>query len=278
MQNRSDRERDSDRFNPRRDERDPRSFDYERDEQDRQYGERPWRPGDHSSSQSAPRPNYRSGNYYGPGNYYGQGDYDRLRNAYAQGGYSGQGGAQRGPNAWGQGAFSEPRYGRFDDPRLERSGSYWNTTEHDDPWRPLRGFERDERSQSPAGMGRYYGKGPKGYVRSDDRIREDVCDRLSDDDAVDASDITVQVKEGEVTLEGAVTDRHMKRRAEDIIESVSGVRDVTNKLRPRKTFMQEIGDKFTGDDELEHRGHAGSGTRTTPSATSPLNPRANPSH
>lgn len=109
-----------------------------------------------------------------------------------------------------------------------------------------------------------YGKGPKGYVRSDERIREDVCDRLSDDDEVDASDISVSVKAGEVLLEGTVVDRHCKHRAEDIAESVSGVRDVANRLKTRKSLMHELGDKLTGDDATEHRGHTGSGTKNSP--------------
>jgi hypothetical protein len=113
----------------------------------------------------------------------------------------------------------------------------------------------------------HVGKGPKGYTRSDERIREDVCDRLSDDDEVDASEISVTVKGGEVTLEGTVTDRHSKHRAEDIAESVSGVRDVSNRLRTRKNLLQELGDKLTGDDEAEHHGHSGSGTRNSPSGT-----------
>lgn len=113
-----------------------------------------------------------------------------------------------------------------------------------------------------------YGKGPKGYVRSDERIREDVCDRLSDDDELDASEITVNVSGGEVRLEGTVLDRHSKHRAEDVAEAVSGVRDVTNNLRTRKGFLQEIGDKLSGDDKSEHRGHAGSGTHTPPNQNS----------
>jgi hypothetical protein len=111
------------------------------------------------------------------------------------------------------------------------------------------------------------GKGPKGYVRSDERIREDVCDRLSVDDEIDASDVTVTVKGGEVTLEGSVVDRHSKHRAEDITDSVPGVRDVTNRLRARKGLMSEIGDKLTGEDEREHHGHSGSGTRNGPGGT-----------
>ncbi len=67
--------------------------------------------------------------------------------------------------------------------------------------------------------------------RSDDRIRDDVCQRLTEDGAVDASDVAVLVREGEVTLEGTVADREQKRRAERIAESVRGVHDVVNMLR-----------------------------------------------
>lgn len=74
-----------------------------------------------------------------------------------------------------------------------------------------------------ATRGGYAGRGPKGYTRSDERIREDVCDRLSWNDEVDATDITVRVQSGEVTLEGSVETRRMKRLAEDIAEDVPGV-------------------------------------------------------
>ena len=75
------------------------------------------------------------------------------------------------------------------------------------------------------------GRGPKGYTRSDARIAEDVNERLSDDNLVDASQIDVQVSGGEVTLAGTVTDRRQRRRAEDCAESVSGVRYVQNDIR-----------------------------------------------
>ncbi|WP_051440915.1 osmotically-inducible protein OsmY (plasmid) [Ensifer sp. WSM1721] len=79
--------------------------------------------------------------------------------------------------------------------------------------------------------GQYRGRGPRNYTRSDQRIREDVSDRLTDDPHVDASDIEVTVENGEVTLSGTVMSRPVKHRAEDIAESVSGVRDVQNNLR-----------------------------------------------
>ena len=79
--------------------------------------------------------------------------------------------------------------------------------------------------------GGFAGRGPKDYQRSDERIREEVSDRMTDDDSLDASDITVQVRQGEVTLAGSVTSRDQKRRAEDMAESISGVREVTNNIR-----------------------------------------------
>lgn len=75
------------------------------------------------------------------------------------------------------------------------------------------------------------GRGPKNYKRSDSRVEEDVCDRLTDDGLLDASDITVQVSDREVTLDGTVSTRNAKRRAEDCADSVSGVQHVQNNLR-----------------------------------------------
>jgi hypothetical protein len=81
------------------------------------------------------------------------------------------------------------------------------------------------------GAGPHRGRGPKGHARSDARIHEDVCERLTDDPHVDASEIEVRVENGEVTLSGTVPDRGAKRRAEDVAESASGVRHVRNDLR-----------------------------------------------
>jgi osmotically-inducible protein OsmY len=79
--------------------------------------------------------------------------------------------------------------------------------------------------------GTFAGKGPKGYVRSDARVLEDVCDRLMWHPEIDAGEIEVTVNAGEVTLSGTVEDRHTKRLAEDIVEDVAGVKDVSNRLR-----------------------------------------------
>lgn len=83
-------------------------------------------------------------------------------------------------------------------------------------------------------FGEHRGRGPKGYRRADERIREDVNDRLTDDSWLDARDIDVVVADGEVTLTGTVDSRRAKRRAEDIAEHVSGVSDVQNNLKVRR--------------------------------------------
>jgi hypothetical protein len=79
--------------------------------------------------------------------------------------------------------------------------------------------------------GEHRGRGPRGYKRSDERIHEDVSDRLTEDGYLDASGIEVQVHEGEVTLNGTVPRREAKRRAEDLAEAASGVKHVQNNLR-----------------------------------------------
>ncbi len=79
----------------------------------------------------------------------------------------------------------------------------------------------------------HFGKGPKGYVRSDERIREDVCETLYQNPAVDASDVTVKVVDGCVWLEGTIPDRATKREVEICIEHLPGVVDVINQLQLR---------------------------------------------
>jgi hypothetical protein len=81
--------------------------------------------------------------------------------------------------------------------------------------------------------GAFSGKGPKNYTRSDERIREDVCEHLTHHPYVDASDIEVTVRDGEVTLSGTVDARIVKRAAEEVCDHVCGVTDVHNHLRVR---------------------------------------------
>jgi hypothetical protein len=74
------------------------------------------------------------------------------------------------------------------------------------------------------------GRGPKNYVRTDERMREEICERLIAQ-AHDWSDVEVHVSDGEATLTGTVRSRDMKYEAERVAASVSGIKDVTNQLR-----------------------------------------------
>jgi hypothetical protein len=111
------------------------------------------------------------------------------------------------------------------------------------------------------GPGRFSGRGPRGYTRSDERIREDVCDALTWDPDIDASDVTVTVSSGEVTLSGEVDDRPAKRQAEDVIEGIAGVKDVHNQLRARRGFFASTRDEMTGRADETEETNVGRGPR-----------------
>ncbi len=111
--------------------------------------------------------------------------------------------------------------------------------------------------------GRFTGRGPKGYIRSDDRIREDVSDRLEQHGEIDASEIEVRVSMGEVTLEGTVEDRRTKRMAEDLVETCAGVKEVHNHLRVQGSSAQST----SGRQSTTMSGTSGSSSR--PSSSSP---------
>lgn len=95
-------------------------------------------------------------------------------------------------------------------------------------------FPRDRSFEWGGVEGSHRGRGPQGYQRSDERIREEVCDRLTDHDLVDATEIEVKVESGDVILSGSVESRQAKRIAEDVSETVTGVRNVSNELRIRR--------------------------------------------
>ena len=87
----------------------------------------------------------------------------------------------------------------------------------------------------PSAGGPYVGYGPRGYRRSDERIYEEVCDRMTEDGELDAREIEVSVHASEVMLAGTVATRAQKRLAEDIVDGVLGVVEVHNRLRVQPT-------------------------------------------
>jgi hypothetical protein len=133
---------------------------------------------------------------------------DRASEAYTFGpkGLGGYGDFTQGGYGESQGRHAQSGHGR--------GGSRFGGREFQE--REARGFR---------------GRGPQGYVRSDERIRDDIIDRLTDDATLDASEILLMVEGGVATLTGNVPERAMKHRAEDIAAEASGVRDVRNELR-----------------------------------------------
>ena len=77
----------------------------------------------------------------------------------------------------------------------------------------------------------YIGKGPKGYKRSDDRLREEVCETLAQHPEIDASEVEVSVEESTVLLTGSVPERRMKYLDEAAIEKVWGIEDIVNQIK-----------------------------------------------
>jgi osmotically-inducible protein OsmY len=148
---------------------------------------------------------------YGRGGYYGN-TYDQKR--YLREGWD----SERGSGVTGYRHLGDRRWSRNDESEWEREQSQ-------------RGGYRGLDERTETARLHHRGKGPRNYRRSDARIHEDLNDRLYDDPFLNATDIEVTVRDGEVVLSGTVENKQGKRRAEDIAEEVTGVRDVENRLR-----------------------------------------------
>jgi len=160
--------------------------------------------------------------------------------------YSGSESREHASRGFGRGGMSGGRFG--DEQHYSGAGRHARSGYGGEAGTGQRGYDQGMSARyGSGGMGSEYqrhvagmpsgvgggmaGKGPKGYKRSDDRIKEFVCDCLTDDPHLDASSLEVQVKDGEVTLTGNVDSREARRHAEDLIEHMSGVKHVQNNLR-----------------------------------------------
>jgi osmotically-inducible protein OsmY len=83
------------------------------------------------------------------------------------------------------------------------------------------------------------GKGPKGYVRQDDKIREDICILLTADAYVDPGNVTVEVKDGTAILNGTVEVELMKIRTEQLAWLIFGIKGVKNMIEVRASEKEE---------------------------------------
>lgn len=145
----------------------------------------------------------------------------RGNRAYeGQGGFPGSYGAQHGGYAREGGGYRHGGQGQYGQGFGEAGRTYG---EHGSG-QSRTGYGSEDRQRRQA-------RGPKGYQRSDERLKEDICERLMAADHIDAAEVTVEVKSGKVTLEGSVPQRRMKHAIEDLVDDCIGVQDIDNKLR-----------------------------------------------
>jgi osmotically-inducible protein OsmY len=198
----------------------------------------------------------------GRGGYGGQADYGRNtgQGRYGQTGY-GQGGYGRGQGGYG----GQSNYGGQSDYGGVAAGEDYGSSGTSQYGRSHFGWtepygEGQQYGGSRGSTGPHRGKGPKGYERSDERIRELVSERLTDHPEIDASEITVTVQGGKVTLEGSVDSRHIKNAVEDIAEQYS--QDVQNNLRVNRQGQGQGGSASSGRG-ASSAGRFGTGTDET---------------
>lgn len=122
--------------------------------------------------------------------------------------------------AWGDAperddAFGPPQLGGYGNFRAS------NELEH-------RGAGQGAAQDSRGGARR---RGPRNATRPDSLIADELYHRFTDDDLLDASEILLNVEDGKVLLTGEVPERWMKHRAEDIADSIRGVRDIESRIR-----------------------------------------------
>ena len=166
----------------------------------------------------------------GRGREFGRGSTGEVRDEWNRGAQQ-PSGTYAGYGAYG--SYGGERYGREPQSRIDRNWEYERNRERDRDWNE---DTRDQR-EGPGIMesiGRFFGFGPKNYRRSDERVTEEINDRLYRHPDIDASDVDVTVKDGEVTLSGTVDSRRAKYLAEDLCDQVMGVKEVNNQLRVRK--------------------------------------------
>jgi hypothetical protein len=176
---------------------------------------------------------------------------ERYHNAgYGQPGYGGYPGEHRRnlgkPLSGGTGGYDYAERGYGDGGRRESRGDRFEDAGRGAGEFLHRAGEKMASWFNGGGEGRIYdadyldpshgkrGLGPQGYKRSDDRISDDIHERLTDDAWLDASNISISVSGGEVTLSGTVDSREAKHHAERIVENLSGVTHVQNNLRVAK--------------------------------------------
>lgn len=75
---------------------------------------------------------------------------------------------------------------------------------------------------------------PKKYQRSDESIMDHIADVLTYSPDVDATEVTIAVKDGNVILSGTVPERGMIYLVDELLDEVHGIKDFDNHLKVAK--------------------------------------------
>lgn len=227
------------------------------DRYEQEFG--PRRP-PYGQSMYGPQQGYGGGQRYGQPQYPGGGlqRYDRGQQYY--GASEGYGGFEPERRDWSDTGFgrghtardfgSEGPYrgalGYGDRPAYSYESRGYEGRERIPAWDQHPWNVRGQHEEHPGLLRRIFGmgKGPKGYKRSDERIREDIHERLFQDDYIDSREVSVEVSNGVVTLTGTVPERRMKHAIEDLVEHVYGVQDIDNRIRVQRA--SEMGQPAAG--------------------------------
>jgi len=164
----------------------------------------------------------------------------------AQGGYGGGSESSQGRQDYGRQYESQS----FDQPYPQGFQDSYGSSQ--------RATRYGSGREGSTGFGSHSGKGPKGYTRSDERLKEIICEKLTDDPEIDASEISIDVTSQVVKLTGTVDDRSVKYEVEELIERCGGVKDIDNQLRVRSGSSQSS--QLRSGGSTEAAGTYGSGT------------------
>ena len=193
-----------------------------------------------------------------------------------------------GAAGWGGPGFTGGAYAYGNGPRdrerqLESEYSDESAVSYEQAPRPAYGpgyaqgygrqYGRNPSANRPYARSNPYPQGPKGYQRSDERLKEDISERLMESHYIDCSDVSVDVRGAKVVLEGTVPSRHMKHAIEDLVDACPGVQDIDNRVRVGGAMSQS--QSSGGSQSNLQTGGAGgtalSGSVSGTSAGSPTN-------
>lgn len=156
---------------------------------------------------------------------YGESPNGRHRTPSAEGGYSGGMQELGGRSYGGHGSTGDYGYGargHYGESQFGGGDAHQSPEEY---WAQNFGWMRPPE--------RAFRRGPKGYRRSDQRLLEDLCETIASAGHLDASEVTVDVQDGRVRLEGTVPARCMKHAIEDLADTCPGVQEIDNRIRVR---------------------------------------------